>query len=606
MTTAGNVRFADFYDGETYDATVALDEAPLKQADEIRLSFTPNISARIGCPVTAHQRMEPVRYFTDPDGEDIYDFGQNFAGVVHLEINGEQGQTVTVRHAEVLYKGRLSTNSLRTAKAAITYTCKAGHQVYSPRLTYMGFRYVGIRGIASDKVKVTAYALYSDIEEVGSFLCSDPMLNKLQSNILWSGRSNFVDIPTDCPQRDERMGWTGDLSVFAPTACFDFDLSRFLEKWLRDVRSEQGRLGGIPFVVPRQGDIWPVVPTACWGDACIIVPWAEYMARGSKALLEKQYPCIRRYLAAVKHWAGLFSFGEKRYIWKLPFQFGDWCAPEGSPKEWMKKGAWIGTAFYAYICGLASQIAAVLGHEKDADDYRALQKKISKAYLHTFTDGEGRLREEFQTGYVLPIYFDMADTATQWRMAEHLARLVHECGDHLSTGFTGTPFLLFALADHGQAETAFKLLFQDTCPSWLYEVKHGGTTFWEGWKAVPPDNAERGLLPEDSDDGQSFNHYAYGAVGDFLYRWVVGLEPVQAGWKHFRVKPLLGGGVIWAEATHKTPYGLIRTRWEIQNGRFTVTVEVPISATCEIVLPNGQTQTVSSGSHQAAQDWSGT
>lgn len=597
VTTKGNVRFADFYDGETYDATVDLSKAPWRQADVMRLPFAPRITARIGCPVTAHERMEPIHHFTAPDGEEVYDFGQNFAGVICLKIEGTRGQTITVRHAEVLSHGALSVASLRTAKAMITYTCKDGHQSYSPRLTYMGFRYVGLSGIAQEQVKVSAVALYSQISEIGSFACSDPLLNQLQSNILWSGKSNFVEIPTDCPQRDERMGWTGDLSVFSHTACFDFDLSRFLDKWLRDVRSEQNRWGGIPFVVPRQGDIWPVVPTACWGDACIIVPWAEYMARGSKSLLEKQYPCMKRYLKAVKRWAGLFSVGEKRYVWKLLFQFGDWCAPEGTPKEWMKKGAWIGTAFYAHICGLAAQIADILGKPEDAASYRALREKICAAYLHVFTDGNGRLLEEFQTGYVLPIHFDMADENTKRHMAENLARLVKERDYHLSTGFTGTPYLLFALADWGQEDTAFRLLMQDTCPSWLYEVKHGGTTFWEQWDAVSPDNEKHGLAPDESGSGVSFNHYAYGAVGDFLYRRVAGLEPTSGGYKTFRVKPLPGGGVTWAKVSHQSPYGQIVCAWEVVGEAFQIEVQVPCGSEAMVVLPNGSEHRVTSGTH---------
>jgi len=598
VTMDGNHRFGDFYDGETYDATVALDKAAWKNADVARLGFTPRITARYGCPVTAHEAFTPLKTFTAPSGETIYDFGQNFAGVVRLEIDGQRGQTITVRHAEILAHGELCVNSLRTAKAMLTFICTDGKQVYSPKLTYMGFRYVGIRGIAPENIRVLAYALYSDIEETGAFECSDPLINKLQSNITWSGKSNFVDIPTDCPQRDERQGWTGDISIFASTACYQFDLSRFLDKWLADVRHEQGVLGGIPLVVPKHGNAAPTVSTACWGDSCILVPWAEYLARGSKALLEKQYPCMRKYHRSVERWAALFSVGRRRYIWKLLFQFGDWCAPDGYIRDWMKKGKWIATAYFAGTSAIMERIAAILGKEQDAAHYHALRSKICDAYRRVFTDGNGKLAREFQTGYVLPLYFGMVGGRERENMTGRLNELVKENGYHLSTGFAGTPYLLFALADNGYADSAYRLLLQDTCPSWLYEVKAGGTTLWERWDAVGPDHEKNGLAFGESDKEASFNHYAYGAVGDFLYRRVLGIEAVEAGYKSFRVKPLPGGGLTWARGGIKTPYGTIAFAWRIEDDAFRLHVEIPVSTTCMLTLPGGETKTLGSGTYE--------
>lgn len=597
VTAEGNYRFGDFYDGETYDATVNLKTLEWKNADITRLGFKPEITARYGCPVKAHEGFEPINIFDAPNGERVYDFGQNFAGVIHLEIDGKQGQKITVRHAEILCGGCLSVKSLRTAKATVTYICAEGKQSYSPKLTYMGFRYIGISGIEKEYVKVSALALYSEIEEIGDFECSNPLLNQLQSNILWGGKSNFVDIPTDCPQRDERQGWTGDISVFAGTACYNFDLSRFLDKWLLDMRSEQGKLGGIPFVVPRHGDVWPVVPTACWGDSCILVPWAEYLARGSKFLLKKQYPTMKKHLRAVKGWAGLFSVGKHRYIWKLLFQFGDWCAPDGYIRDWMKKGKWIATAYYANSCGIMAEIAEVLGYGKDMQYYQKLCTKICDAYIDVFTDKNGRLKNEFQTAYVLPIYFNMGDKSIKRKMAENLARLVRERDYHLSTGFTGTPYLLFALSDNGEAETAYKLLMQDTCPSWLYEIGRGATTFWERWDAVSPNNSENELAFDESDSEASFNHYAYGAVGDFLYRRVAGIEAISGGYKTFRISPVIGGGLSSAKGRHKTPYGTISAEWKIDGDVFNLKFDVPVSTTCSVTLPSGVTKTYGSGSY---------
>lgn len=361
-----------------------------------------------------------------------------------------------------------------------------------------------------------------------------------------------------------------------------------MEKWLLDMRSEQSRGGGIPTVVPLHGCSTPVVATACWGDSCILVPWAEYLARGSTTLLRQQYPCMKRFLKAVKFWASLSGFGDRRYIWKWLFQFGDWCAPEGYIRDWMAKGKWIATAYYANSCAIMAQIAGILGEKEDAAYYSQLREKICTAFRNILTDGKGNLHEHFQTGYVLPLYFGMEQGENRKAMAANLNRLVAEKDYHLNTGFTGTPYLLFALADNGHVDTAYRVLLQNTCPSWLYCVKMGATTFWEQWNAITPDGKVR---------DPSMNHYAYGAVGDFLYRRVLGLEPTEGGYRHFRVKPVPGGGLRWAEGFTGTPYGKIQMRWEIQDGVFSVTVNVPVSATCQLVLPSGKEFELRSGVH---------
>ena len=590
QTMDGNFRFGDFYDGEVYDATLDLSRAKWRAADIYKPKIKPHITARYGCRVTAHERLTPIAHFSAQNGkEEIYDFGQNFAGVVSLRIKGKKGQKVTVRHAEILTDGDLNVKSLRTAKATLVYICREGEQAYSPRLTYMGFRYIGVEGIAPENIQVSALALYSDFEETGSFECSDPLLNKLQSNIVWSGKSNFVDIPTDCPQRDERMGWTGDISVFAKTACYNFDLSAFLNKWLYDVRTEQGRGGGLPLVVPKQGISAPTVATACWGDCCILVPWAEYLARGDTALLQACYPAMQKFLKAVKFWASLSGPGKyRRHIWKWLFQFGDWCAPEGGVFDWMKRGREIATAYYANSCRIVSKIAEILGKRDDAARYAALSERIAAAFRHVFTDGRGKLKKEFQTGYVLPLAFGIAKGAERKAMAEHLERLVREKDYHLSTGFTGTPHILFALADGGKAETAYKLLLQDSAPSWLFCLKEGATTTWEEWTIDPK---KEGNIP-------SYNHYAYGAVGDFLYRRVAGIEPLSGGYKEFSVKPVLGGGLTYAKAHVKTPYGTAGSEWRLEGTKFTLKVTVPVSCTCRVTLPSGKQTTLNSGEYE--------
>ena len=590
LSRGGEYRFADFYDGEIYDATAREHGTERRKPAIFTPKFTPEFVV-CNCPVRAHETMTVKKSFPAANGKEyIYDFGQNFAGVIVLKIkNGKKGTRVTVRHAEILTDGDLNTKSLRTAKATAVYICRDGEQEYSPRMTYMGFRYAGVSGITPEDVEVSAVALYSDIEQTGRFECSEPLLDRLQSNILWSARSNFVDIPTDCPQRDERMGWTGDISVFARTACFDFDVSAFLEKWLKDLRSEQSRGGGLPLVVPKQGISAPVVATACWGDCCILVPWAEYLARGDKGLLERMYPTMCRFLKAVKFWAGLSGIGKyRRHIWKWLFQFGDWCAPEGGITDWMKRGKWIATAYYAHSCAIVARVADILGNADDSRKYSELSREIAEAYRKVFTDGKGKLKKEFQTGYVLPLAFGMTSGEESAVMARSLAELVEEKDTHLTTGFTGTPHILFALADNGCAQTAYGLLMQKSAPSWLHCVEQGATTTWEEWTI---DDAKEGNIP-------SYNHYAYGAVGDFLYRRVAGIEPAEGGYKKFRIAPVPGGGLTYAKASVVTPYGKAASSWRIEDGKFLLEATIPVSCMCEVTMPNGEKHIAESGIHR--------
>jgi alpha-L-rhamnosidase len=604
VTTQGRYIMAEWYDGETFDANVDMNRVEWKAADITFLRSKPKLLAAYGVPVRVQQVMQPISCSTARNGELIYDFGQNFAGVISAKVKGKKGQTLTFRHAEVLVDGELFVKSLRTAKATATYLCKDGDQEYSPRFTYMGFRYVGLLGINPEDIELSALVLHSNIEEIGSFSCSNPLLNRLHENIRWGGKSNFVDIPTDCPQRDERQGWTGDIAVFARTACRLFDMSRFFDKWLLDMRAEQGRGGGLPMVIPKGGDGWPTMATSCWGDSCVLVPWAEYLARGDKQLLEKQYPTIRRFLKAAKWWSA------GRYIWRFPFHFGDWCAPEGSAKQWIMRGKWIGTAYFANSCAITAQIAQLLGKESDATTYRRLRDKIIKAYRKAFTDGLGTLKQEFQTAYVLPLYFDMTCGEETAAMAMNLARLVRDNENHLATGFPGTPYLLFALSDNGYVDAAFDLLLQESCPSWLYEVKTGGTTIWERWDALRPDGSVNiseltgNKKEEESSGGMvSFNHYAGGAVGDWLYRRIAGIEGISGGYKTFQVAPLMGGGITSAIGKVETPYGMISSEWHIVDGTFRLDVNVPVSTICSLRLPNGETQTLHSGHHSFSHPW---
>ena len=607
VTEEGPFKMADLYDGETYDATVRSEDVHWRMAAEEKLRVTPRITADYGAPVKAWERFAPVGCKKLPDGTLIYDFGQNFAGVVELKLKGKRGQVVTVRHAEILNPdGSLNTRFLRTAKATATYTCADGEQTWSPRLTYMGFRYISVEGVGEADVELTGVALYSDLEQTGSFACSNEMVNQLQSNITWSARSNLVDIPTDCPQRDERMGWTGDIAVFAPTACFNFDMGRFLDKWLLDVEAEQLPTGGIPNTVPAQGFGFPTtmprMAVAWWGDACVLVPWAEYLARGDVEILRRMYPVMKKYIKACRFWCG-FGLGKNRYIWNMPgvLGFGDWVAPDvPQMSQWQGRVKWTGTASLRNTSALAAKIAGILGEEEEAAYYRELSEKTADAYCSVLTDGNGKLLEEFQTAYVLPLYLDMFPTPqVKAGAVDNLVRLVERNDYCIGTGFPGTPYLLFALADNGRADAAYKMLLNTRCPSWLYEIKMGATTVWERWDGLD----ENGVCPI-GDDGTdmmiSYNHYGFGAVGDFLYRRVAGIEPVEPGYKTFAVRPILGGGLTWARAAVRTPYGQAGADWKIENGTFSVTVRVPMGTRCKLTLPNGTEKVYPSGTHTAA------
>ena len=610
VTEEGPYKMADLYDGETYDATADYETAHWRKAAPEQLKVHPRIMADYGAPVKAHERLVPVSCNRLADGTLIYDFGQNFAGVVDLKINGKRGQTVTVRHAELLNPdGSLNTRFLRTARATAAYTCVDGEQTYSPKLTYMGFRYISVEGIGEQDVEVSALALYSDLEQTGRFSCSNDMLNRLQSNIVWGAKSNLVDIPTDCPQRDERMGWTGDIAVFSPTACWNFDMSRFLNKWLLDVKAEQFPGGGIPNTVPRQGYGFPTtmpdMAVDWWDDACILVPWAEYRARGDAEILRRYYPVMKKYVKACKFWAGLLSFGKNKYIWNTPdvFHFGDWVAPDvPRMSQWQARSKWTATASLKNTSELLSKIAEILGEAADAAYYRDLSAKVADAYCSVLTDGSGRLLEEFQTAYVLPLYLDMfPNEPVKALAADNLVKLVEKSDYCIGTGFPGTPFILFALADNGHVDAAYKMLLNAKCPSWLYEVRMGATTIWERWDGLD----ENGECPI-GDDGStnevmiSYNHYASGAVGDFLYRRVAGIEAIEPGYKTFAVRPVPGGGLTWARGGVRTPYGPVSAEWKAGDGKFTVSVRVPVGTTCRMTLPDGTEKIYGSGKYTAS------
>ncbi len=485
-----------------------------------------------------------------PSGSIVVDFGQNVTGRARITVRGEAGDTVTMRHAEVLDSGELAMWLLRTAAATDTYVLAgAGDEVYEPAFTIHGFRYIGVDGWPGvlDAQSIEAVVCHSDMEPTGSFNCSDERLNRLHENVRWSMRGNFVDVPTDCPQRDERLGWTGDIQVFAPTAAFLYDCCGLLESWLSDLAAEQREFGTVPAYVPWVELLWPVLPAAAWGDAAAVVPWVLYERFGDVDLLRRQYDSMRAWVDEVATLAG------DDHVWADGFQFGDWLDPAAPPRDpgaARTDAALVATAYHAHTARLVARTADVLGHDDDRTRYDELADTITAAFNAEFVTPTGRLASDAQTAYALALRFDLLPTAAQrTRAAERLVELVHQEDYCIGTGFVGTPLVCDALVDAGFVDDAYHLLLQTRCPSWLYPVTMGATTVWERWDSLLPDGSI------NRTEMTSFNHYALGAVADFLHRVVAGLAPAEPGYRKLLVRPRPGGGLSHAGATLRTPYG---------------------------------------------------
>ena len=595
----------DIYDGETFDARIDPLKADKRPSGVESVKINPSIEADYGVAVKNQIKMEPISKTVLQDGTIVYDFGQNFAGVVHAEIkNAKEGQQIEFTHAEILKAdGSLNRALLRSAKAHALYIAKEGKQTYEPRMSYMGFRYVGVTGIEEKDIELYAYARFSDIEQTGDFACSNEKLNRLQQNILWSSRSNFVEIPTDCPQRDERMGWTGDIALFAKTAAWNFDTPRFLKKWLRDLRSEQLKTGGVPNTIPNQGYGFPVtMPKMAidfWGDASVLVPYSLYEHYGDEEILKISYPSMVKYAKAEKFWANIWGLGKYRYIWHTPalFHFGDWVSPD-EPKMsgWQARSRYTATASLFHMSDLVSKAATILDKKEDAAFFAKVAKKTRNAYNSVFFDKDYQIKKKpFQTAYVLPLYFNMVEGEQKQKAADHLAELAKANDYTIGTGFPGTPYILFALADNGHLEEAYKMLLCEKSPSWLYEVKMGGTTIWERFDAIK-EGGEGNLGQDDGTGGMvSFNHYASGAVGDFFYRRILGIEEIEPGYRSFRFAPAFGGDITSAKGHTLTPYGTIEASWKKEGDLLKADIAVPYGATCEVKV--GEPKTLKQGKH---------
>jgi alpha-L-rhamnosidase len=585
----------DLYDGQRTDLRrVPTPGATLVQTEpadavEVVDASLDRLVAPEGPPVRITEVLPAARVFSSPSGATLVDFGQNLVGWVRLRVRGrEAGDEVMVRHAEVLDGGELGARPLRTAKATDFYVLAgAPEELLDSALTFHGFRYAEVSGVPGLRAEdVEAVVVGSDLRRTGWFSCSDPRLGRLHDNVVWSMRGNFLDVPTDCPQRDERMGWTGDIQVFSPTAMFLFDAAGFLSSWLADLAADQQPDGSVPFVIPDVLGDSELVRTslegagpaaAGWGDAATIVPWVLQQRSGDTGVLARQLPSMRAWVDHVATLAG------PDHRWRGGFQFGDWLDPTAPPDNPFGAKAdpdVIATAYFARSAEMVALAAAALGDGATAERYAALAARVREAFGRAYVTPAGRVLSDAQTAYALALAWALLPNAGQRAGAgRRLAELVRGSGFHISTGFLGTPLVLDALIATGEAEVAYRLLLQADCPSWLYPVRMGATTIWERWDAMLPNGS---LNPGEM---LSFNHYAFGAVADWLHRTVAGLAPAAPGYRELLVRPVPGGDLTAASARHRTPYGMAAVSWERGGGRLTLRVEVPVGATATVHLP---------------------
>ncbi len=579
----GPLLSSDLLDGEVYDARREV--GPWRDADV----FEDNrrLVADPGPPIRVTRDLRAVKLAEPKPGHWTFDLGQNMVGWARLTASAPAGTTVTLRFAEILNPdGTIYTTNLRAAKCTDRYTFKGGgEETWEPRFTFHGFRYVELTGLPGGPalVAVTGRVVTSDTPPTGTFECSNPMLNRLQKNIVWGQRGNFLSIPTDCPQRDERLGWMGDAQIFVRTACFNMDVAAFFTKWLRDVEDAQSPDGAFADISPRLTGILPMDGAPAWGDAGVICPWVIYERYDDTRVLEEHYGSFVRWIDHVRN-------ANPDLVWtkRVGNNYGDWVSIASNTDK-----AVLATAFFAQSARLVGRIAKVLGKAEDAKKYEELFRRIRAAFQKAFVAADGRIKSDTQTCYVLALRFDLLPDELRPAAVKYLVEDIERKKGHLSTGFLGVGHLLPVLSQAGRYDVAYRLLLNDTFPSWGYSNKHGATTIWERWDGW---TAEKGF----QDPGMnSFNHYSFGSVGEWMYAHVAGLEAASPGYKRVLVRPRPGGGVTWARASYESIYGRISTAWKIEGKAFTLKVIIPANASATVDLPfEGGVKEVGSGAHE--------
>ncbi len=596
------------YDGEVYDARREQSGWSSPGFDDA--AWTPvrvgrrdpgTLEAPVGPPVRCTEEVAPVGVLTTPSGRRVLDFGQNLVGRPRIRLTGAAaGDTVRLSTAEVLQDGEIYTRPLRSALSTDVYTAAGrAEETWEPRFTVHGFQYIDVSGWPGDldadvaAGAIVARVYHTDMERTGWFDSSNELVNKLHENIVWGMRGNFLDVPTDCPQRDERVGWTGDIQVFAPTASFLYDCSGMLDSWLRDVAIEQLPDGTIPWYVPviPAHRMWtPIRPGAVWGDVAVLTPWTLYERFGDARIVARQYDSARRWVDLMTSLAG------PDRLWNEGFQLGDWLDPDAPPQDPADAKTdryLVATAYFAWSTAHLAKMAELLGEDADAECYAALAEEVRAAFVGAYVTDEGRMTSDAQTAYALAIRFGLLSEEQERLAGSRLAELVAEARNRISTGFAGTPIINDALSATGHDDASFALLLEQECPSWLYQVAQGATTVWERWDSMLPDGTVNpGTMT-------SFNHYALGSVADWMHRVLAGLAPAEPGYRRVIVEPRLGGGFTHASAAHESPYGRISVAWSIEGDQFVLEVELPTGTAGVLRLPDGAEIEVGPGAHRA-------
>ncbi len=585
-TATGGVLHNTIYDGETFDARR---EIP----DWSTVSFNPsgwgavrvagygydNLAPQDNEPVETEQTLAAKELIVTPKGELVIDFGQNLVGSEVLSFTGKPGQQITVSHAEVLDRdGNFYTTNLRTAKAQSRYICDGTPRQFTTRFTFYGFRYIKIEGISREDIvldDIKAQVRFSAMEPTGSFTCSDELVNRLQSNIQWGLRGNFVDVPTDCPQRDERLGWTGDAEVFARTATFNRGTYAFYSKWLEDVAFDQLPDGQITDIVPMVHGLVGAGHVG-WADAATIIPWTVYMAYGDPQVLENQYDSMKKWVDYIIGAAG------ETCLWNTGWHYGDWLAfdvdNDVAGRSSVTYVPLLQQCHFANSASIVADAAGVLGRTGDEAYYRNVAARAREAFCKAYVTADGYLVSHTQTAYVVALIYDMVPEDMRPLLAEKLKERVENYG-HITTGFLGTSHISNALTACGMDDIAYRLLLHKGYPGWLYPVTMGATTIWERWNSMMPD----GSIPDNGMN--SFNHYSYGAIGDWLYREAAGLKEASPGFKTICIKPHPGGDFTFMRAQQQTPYGKAVSHWKREGSTFTLEVEIPFNTTAEVYVP---------------------
>ncbi len=589
-SSTGSIRYAEIYNGETIDAREEKTGWALPGYNDASWTGvkTANHSKEIlvatyNEPVRKKETFTALRIFKTPAGEQVIDFGQNLVGWVTMKVKGKAGDKIIVSHSEVLDKaGNFYTTNLRAAKAQDTYILQGGgEEIFEPHFTWHGFQFIKLEGYPGElkPEHVTAVALYSDMPPTGTFTSSNALVNQLQHNIEWGQKGNFLDVPTDCPQRDERLGWTGDAQVFSRTAAFNMNVHNFFSKWLKDVAADQLPNGSVPFVVPNVLGAGATGSTG-WADVANIIPWNVYLAYGDTKVLQDQYN-------SMKAWVEYMQTNSKNNLWNTGFHFGDWLFyrpdDDNDGRAAVTDKYLIAQCFFAHSTQLLINAAKVLGKSEDVATYTSLLQNIKEAFVKEYLTANGRLVSGTQTAYVLALNFDMLPEALRQQAADRLADNIKNYGNHLTTGFLGTPYLCHVLTRYGFTNLAYTLLLQEKYPSWLYPVKMGATTIWERWDGIKPDGSFQ--VPSMN----SYNHYSYGAIGDWMYRVMVGLDTYEdgPGYKHIKIQPHIGGGFTHASASLQTYYGKLSSGWKLEQGRVLMDVSIPVNTTATVFIPAG-------------------